>query len=131
MCTAGVATLARAPTRSQHSARDGQCTCFDSQSTAVQAVALAVAAAHALPALHFCARNALLCLRNVEYSEDELASLRRRCPNLSKLMSCSDGYVARHMKDSYFLERTAAQQIDRRSVAVARTSSSSVSVSNR
>lgn len=49
--------------------------CFDSQSTAVQAVALAVAAAHALPALHFCARNALLCLRNVEYSEDELASL--------------------------------------------------------
>ena len=41
-------------------------------------------------------------------TEDELASLRRRCPNLSKLMSCSDGYVARHMKDSYFLERTAA-----------------------
>ncbi|KAL1498730.1 hypothetical protein AB1Y20_014040 [Prymnesium parvum] len=38
-------------------------------------VSLAAAAAHAASALVFCVRNSLLCLRNAEYSEAELAAI--------------------------------------------------------
>ena len=48
---------------------------FDTLPSSARAGTLVAAAMHAVPFLRFCVRNALLCLRNVEYSEAQLADI--------------------------------------------------------
>ena len=48
---------------------------FDAAPQPLRAAALLAAAAHLVSCGLFCARNALLCMRNVEYDQDELAGL--------------------------------------------------------
>ena len=55
---------------------------FNDLPPALRASALALVAAHSFSCLRFTLRNGLLCLRNVEYSQEELAAIFEVCLGL-------------------------------------------------
>ena len=72
---------------------------FASLPSSLRGLALAAAAVHSASALRFATRNALLCARNVEYSEQELAEIfdawRLQETALQTLLDAQLAFVAR------------------------------------
>ena len=72
---------------------------FDSQPLALRVCALGAAACSVLWTMDFCVRNLMLCLRNVEYSEEELAARfdggRRREAMLQTVIDAQLAVIAR------------------------------------